>query len=77
MSNKKTKHERLITCLACDGEGASWDPLLNDYTIECRNCVGEGAICGECYQDTSTCHGEGVCWEDDPDAEWSQLDGRV
>jgi DnaJ-class molecular chaperone len=77
MSNKKTKHERLIACLACDGEGAVWDVHLNDYTIECRNCVGEGAICGECYQDTSTCHGEGVCWEDDPDAEWSQLDGRV
>jgi hypothetical protein len=74
---KKTKYERLIKCHACDGEGATWDAHLQDYTIECANCVGEGAICGECLQDTSTCDGEGVCWEDDPEMEWSQVDGRV
>ena len=74
---KKSKYERLITCQACDGEGSLWDAHLKDYTIECANCVGEGTICGECYRDASTCYGEVVCWEDDPDAEWSQVDGKL
>jgi hypothetical protein len=61
------RYERLIRCPECLIEGLIWDPILNDYVIECSKCVGEGEICGECYHDVITCDGEGVCWDEDPE----------
>ncbi len=61
----KGKYERLITCSVCEGNGASWDVHLRDFTIDCPNCAGEGTVCGECLNDVLTCNGEGVCWERD------------
>jgi len=71
---RKSRWERLVKCSACKGVGASYDVILDDFTIQCANCAGEGAICGECQKDVEFCNGEGICWEDDPNAEWSQLD---
>lgn len=65
---KKGKYERLINCPGCCGNGSEWDPHLEDYTIDCQTCVGEGQICGECYFDVDSCKGVEVCWEDDLDA---------
>jgi hypothetical protein len=65
--SKPGKYERLIKCPECDIKGLIWDPILSDYVIECKVCVGQGDICGECYLDVDTCGGEGVCWENDPE----------
>ena len=65
---KKGKYERLINCPGCHGNGSEWDPHLEDFTIDCQTCVGEGQICGECYFNVDNCKGVGVCWEDDLEA---------
>ena len=64
----KDKYARLTVCPHCEGHGADWDVYLNDYVISCVLCAGIGYVCGECYRDSITCKGEGVCWTRDPEA---------